>query len=202
MAGPSRHLRAAPDPDDQLPEVLVDPETGLTYNVRARVQALEDQVAGAERDLNGWRTRHANLLRDREAEARETDIWPAAVEVFDYWRKRTGHRGAEWTMDRFDLIRPHLERSNTGKGRAKKMTAELLARNVELCKLAIDGLVFDAYVSEAKNGRKIVHDGLHLVFGKNAKTGADYFEARQHRAPIDRIREVFPPKPEQTSLDA
>jgi hypothetical protein len=187
MPNPARHLRAADEPDD-VPKLLVDPGTGQTFDLEGYVQGLRDELAGAERDLRGWRTRHANLLRDKEAEAEESPVWPAAVRVFDHWRKACKHPGSEWTYDRFELIRPHLERSNKGKGKASKLTPELIARNEEICKLAIDGIAFDPYVTQAKNGRSICHDGLHLIFGS-----ADLLEKRCKMAPVERIREVFPP---------
>lgn len=195
MPDAHRHLRPVEDAD-HLPELLVDPKTGLTYQVRPRLEELEDQLRGAERDLNTWRTRHANLTRDKEGEARESELWPAALEVFDHWRHACGHPKAEWTYDRFEMIRPHLERSNTGKGKAKKLTVELVRRNVEICKLAVDALAFDPHTKVGKNGRAIVYDGLHLAF-----ENADVFEARCKKAPVERIREVFPPKPEQQRLD-
>lgn len=192
---PERHLQSAPEPGDEIPAILVDPATGQTYDVRSRFQVLEDSYVGAERDLRTWRARYADLHRDKEGEARESELWPVALRVFDYWRKQCRHPGAEWTLERFEMIRPFLERSNTGKGKATKLSLELVARNEELCKLAIDGIAFDPYVTIGKNGREIRHDGLHLIFGEK-------FEARCKAAPVERIREVFPPKPidAQTAL--
>jgi len=186
-------LRAVQPDDDRLANCLVvDPETGQavgTYGDLTR--RLTDQLTGAERDVRTWRARHADLKRDKEAEAEESPVWPAAISVFDYWRERTGHLGAEWTLDRFELIRPHLERSNTGRGRrATKLTPDLISRNVEICKLAIDGIVFDPFVTTGANGRPLVHDDLHLVFGKS-RQGASYFEKRCKLAPVERIQEVF-----------
>lgn len=190
MAEPARHLRPV---EDQPPGLLVvNPATGESRPVAEITQPLEDQIEGTERDLRSWRTRYANLLRDKEAEAEESPVWPAAVRVFDYWRERTGHGKSEWTYERFEMIRPHLERSNTGKGRAKKLTPDLIERNEEICKLAVDGLVFDPFTKPGKNGRLVVHDGLHLAFGGEDPAGA--LEKRCKAAPIERIREVFPPK--------
>lgn len=193
-AEPARHLKPVAD---EVALIVVNPATGEQVGTLAEArQGLEDALAGAERDLNTWRTRHANLLRDKEAEARKSELWPKAIEVFDYWRLKCGHPRAEWTYDRFELIRPHLERSNTGKGKAKKLTPEMVERNVEICKLAVDALAFDPFIKPGKNGRPIRHDGLHLAFAD-----ADTLEKRCKLAPAERIREVFPPKVEQTTLD-
>ena len=189
--------------DEQLANCLVvDPETGQAVGTYGDLmRQMNDQLAGAERDVRTWRARYADLKRDKEAEAEESPVWPAAIAVFDYWRERTGHRGAEWNLDRFELIRPHLERSNTGRGRrAAKLTPELISRNVEICKLAIDGIVLDPFVSEGRNGRQIVHDDLHLVFGKS-RQGASYFEKRCKMAPVERIREVFGRREESNDGD-
>jgi len=197
MSANARHLRPVGAGEEPIPAVLVDPATGQTWNLADRVLGLEDALAGAERDLNTWRRRHADLLRDKEAEARESELWPAALEVFDHWRAACRHPRAEWTYDRFELIRPHLERSGTGKGKAKKLTVEQVRRNVEICKLAVDALAFDPFTTRGKNGRPIVHDGLHLAFAD-----ADTLEARCKKAPAERIREVFPPAPEKAASDA
>lgn len=171
--------------------MLVDPATGQTYELAARIEALQDQIAGAERDLNGWRTRHANLLRDREADARETELWPAALRVFDHWRKRCNHPKAEWTMDRFEMVRPFLERSNTGKGKATKLTAELLALNEARCMVAVEGIAFDPFKTKRKNGTWRRHDGWHLIFGE-----ADQFEERVKAAPREAVERFMPAPPE------
>ena len=192
---PSRHLRPAPEPVDAA-LVVLNLQTGEQTPLEEHLQGLSDELAGAERDLKTWRRRHAELTRDRWREAQDGPLWPAAVAVFDYWRKQCKHPRSEWTLDRFEMIRPHLERSNTGKGRASKLSEELIARNVELCKLAIDGIAFDPFVTVAKNGRKIVHDGLHLIF-----EGTDVFEKRCKMAPAERIREVFPSQTPKEKVD-
>lgn len=193
MTESARHLR----PVEAPPELrLVNADTGETFDLAAHVQELQDQIAGLQRDIRGWASRYGELKRDRQAEAEESPVWPAALRVFDYWRQQCRHPRSEWTLDRFEMIRPHLERSNTGKGKAAKLTPDLIARNEEICKLAVDGIAFDPYTTVGKNGRQIVHDGLHLVFGDT-----DALEKRCKMAPAERIREVFPPRSEQQTLD-
>lgn len=194
MPRSGRHLQPV-DESVEIPKLLVDPSTGQAFDLEGYVQTLTDELAGSERDCRSWRVRHAELLRDKEAEAQESELWPAALRVFDYWRQQCRHPRAEWTYDRFEMIRPHLERSNTGKGKARNLTPELVARNEEICRLAIDALAFDPYVTTGKNGRPYTHDGLHLAFAD-----ADTLEARCKKAPAERIRAVFPPKPEQQTL--
>ncbi len=71
---------------------------------------LHDQLAGAEKEIRGWRTRYANLARDRQSEAEADPLWPMAVRLFAYWRRRAGHERAEWTAVRFDMVRRLLGR--------------------------------------------------------------------------------------------
>ncbi len=65
---------------------------------------LHDQLAGAEREIRGWRTRYANLARDKEAEAREDPQWPTALRLFKYHNRVFGHERCRWTAPRFFLV--------------------------------------------------------------------------------------------------
>lgn len=190
MAAMSARRLKPVDPveEEQLARLIViDPDTGERVGTYGELtQELSDLLATAERNERTWRMRCRELERDRDAEAEESPVWPAAVRVFDYWRERCRHPGSEWTRERFEMIAPHLERSNTGKGKAGKLTPELIGRNEEICKLAVDGIAFDPFVTIGKNGRQVIHDGLHLVFGST-----DLLEKRCKMAPLERIREVF-----------
>ncbi len=66
---------------------------------------LHDQLAGAEKEIRAWRTRYANLERDKLAEAERDVLWPLGVRLFSYWKRRSGHSRAEWTAARFQMVR-------------------------------------------------------------------------------------------------
>lgn len=194
-AQPDRHLNAV---EEERLLVVLDAATGEKMGLLSdHTQTLKDQVSGLERDIRGWTTRYADLKRDREAEAKDSPVWPAALRVFDYWRQRCKHTRSEWSLDRFEMIRPFLERlSAPKKGRSKDPT-ERLEHAEEVCKLAVDGIAFDCYITDRPNGTKKRHDGWHLIFGST-----DHFENRCNSAPLERIREVMGSvKPEQTTLD-
>jgi len=193
-AQPARHLKAV----EESKLIVVDPETGVRVGLLAeQQQPLEDQIAGLQRDVRGWTTRFADLKRDKDAEAKESPVWPAALRVFDYWRQKCKHPRSEFSLDRFELIRPHLERLSAAKKGRPESAEERLEQAEAICKLAVDGIAHDPYVTTRKNGTKKRHDGWHLIFET-----ADRFEERCNAAPIERIREVMgPPKTEQATLD-
>lgn len=181
-AQPDRHLRPVEDaPAANL--VVVNGDTGERLGALAdHVQPLEDAVAGLQRDIRGWTTRYADLKRDKEAEAEESPVWPAALRVFDHWRRVCNHPRSEWTLDRFELVRPWLERLGNKKADPETRLAEAEA----MCKLAVDGIAFDPFTTQRKNGTKKSHDGWHLIFDT-----AERFEERCNAAPMERIREVI-----------
>lgn len=180
MSATDRHLRPV---EDEVPLIVVNPQTGERVSLlRDHTQALEDQIAGLQRDIRGWAARHADLKRDKDAEAEESPCWPAAVRVFDHWRRVCKHPRAVFTLDRFELVRPWLERLGD-----KGATPEVrLAEAEAMCLLAVDGIAHDPFTTQRKNGTKKKHDGWHLIFGT-----AERFEERCNAAPLERIREVI-----------
>lgn len=180
-AEPARHLKPV---EDATPLIVVNPETGQWIGVLAdHTQLLEDQIAGLQRDVKGWAQRFAELKRDKQAEAEGSEIWPAAQRIFRYWREKTGKsKRTIFTLDRFEMVRPWLEKL----GDTKSPQAERLAEAEALCKLAIDGIVFDHYEEKRPNGTTRHHTGWHLIFEK-----ADKFEDRCNSAPRERIAEVI-----------
>jgi hypothetical protein len=156
-------LSAVPDPDgarrhlevvEEAPAyIVVDPATGEQLGpLDSHLQELKDLLAGAETDVRAWRTRHANLKRDKEKEAREDPLWPEIIALFKLWQRLCNHPKSAFTPERFEEAKPHYERH----GR-------------ELCERAIAGIAFDPYCAERKNGTVKRHDGWHLVFGKVEK---------------------------------
>jgi hypothetical protein len=180
-AQPERHLRPV---ENQLAGAIVVSADGEPLGpLHDHTQRLEDEVSSLTRALRAEGVRYENLKRDKEAEAQRSEVWPAAVRVFDYWRQKTGRsKRTVFTLDRFEMIRPWLEKLGDSKAPAKERLAEAEA----LCKLAVDGIAFDHYVERAKNGTERHHTGFHLVFKE-----ADQFEKRANSAPVERIREVI-----------
>jgi len=183
-AQPGRHLRPV---EEEVPLIVVNPETGERVGMLAdHTQERDDVIAGLQRDVKGWAARYAELKRDKDAEAQESPVWPAALRVFDYWRQQCKHPRSEFSLDRFEMIRPHLERLSAKKRGRSDDPKERLEHAEALCKLAVDGLAFDPFVTTQKNGRSKSHTGWHLAFET-----ADRFEARCNAAPLERIREVM-----------
>ena len=97
---------------------VVDPHSGeITQVVAADAQSLarqlsaeQDVVRGLQRDIRGWAQRYAELKRDKELEAEEDPLWPDAIEVFGYWKQQCNHPRSQWTLDRFELIRPLIKK--------------------------------------------------------------------------------------------
>jgi hypothetical protein len=180
-AQPNRHLKPVAD---EVPLIVVNPETGERMGMLAdHTQRLEDEIAGLQRDIRGWAARYGDLRRDKDAEAKESPVWPAAVRVFEYWRRQTGKtKRTVFTLDRFELVRPWLEKLGDPKAEPAKRLEEAEA----LCKLAVDGIAFDHYVEKAKNGTDRHHVGFHLIFKE-----ADQFEKRCNSAPRERLDEVL-----------
>jgi len=147
----ARHLRPV---EDEVDPLLVHPDSGERLGVLSdHVQHLHDQIAGLETDVRAWRTRHANLKRDKEQEARKHALWPAAVEVFKHWQQTCRHPRSQFTAERFWLVEPFLARH--GK---------------ELCMMAIDGAAFDPFTKKRKNGSVKRFDDWELIFRNEGKT--------------------------------
>lgn len=162
MTEPARHLRA------------VDEDGVIVEGGCPNCSQLEDKLSGAERDLNTWRLRYAELKRDKLAEAKQSEHWPFAVELFAYWGEKCNHSNSAWTLDRFQMVEPFLKNRKYGK---------TIEERAALCRRAIDGIAFDPFITNRKNGTKKRHDGWHLIFDR----GADVFEERCNAAPLKAV---------------
>lgn len=125
----------------------------------------KDEIKGLNRDLTTWRLRHANLMRDKEAEAREDGMWQLAQRLFEVWKALTGHNRSEFMWDRFNMVAPYL--------RNKKYGPRLVA-------MGIVGIAYDPYTPIRKNGTKSRQDRWDQLF-KNT----DRFEEYCNCAPKD-----------------
>lgn len=172
-AAPERHLRPVPDekPDRRL---VVDPDTGESQPLAEVLRAMQDQIDGLETDVRAWRTRHANLKRDKGAEAREHAKFPEAKKLFDYWREKTRHLKTAWTPERFFLCLPYLERDG-----------------IETCKLAVDGIAWKPYQKEVAPGYVERYDDFETLFKKRSS-----FDRMANRGYVWRKQQgLIPEKP-------
>ena len=133
----------------------VDLETGEIHrSIKAcpNCSHLEQQIEGAEKEIRAWRTRYANLAKDKEREARESPYWPFAVRLFSYWKKACNKPRCKFRADRFEAILPHLRDDPL------------------LCIQAIAGAAFDPYLPPpGKNGRRRPKNDWGLIFRSSEK---------------------------------
>ena len=152
---------------------IVDADTGSVLDEHPEIQGLRDEIKGLKRDLAAWRRRYAELERDKEREARDSQLWPVAVRVFRAWQLATGHTETCFDHKRFALVEPFLKNRST-------------ASNV--CLRAVAGHAFDHFTAERKNGTVRRFDEWERLF-----KDAGQVEERANRAPADwRTREPFP----------
>lgn len=147
---PARHLRVA---DEETGELLAEDCPNCAHT--------RDQLAGAEKENRAWRTRYANLKRERDADAETDPLWPVAVGVFRYYQEKCEKQRAGWTVERFELVKPFLEREGA-----------------EACREAIRGAAFDPYTKVQKNGKVKAFNDFDLIFRSQAR-----FEDYRDRAP-------------------
>lgn len=126
------------------------------------VQLLRDQIAGLEAENRSWHYKYAQLARDREAEALEDPLWPKAMEIFDRWRAVCNHRGAQWTHDRFEMVKPYLKSHPP----------------IAIHFAAVEGIHLDHAVKTRANGSTKHHDDWHILY-----RDTDRFEEAINSAP-------------------
>ena len=125
-------------------------------------EKLQDQLDGAQKEIEGWRARYANLQRDKDKEAAQNPHWLIAQLLFNHWKKRTGHVRSKWGPGRFYECEPFLN----------KYGAETFER-------AIDGLAYQPFEKMRRNGTMERFDGWDTLC-----KGQDAFERYASRAPI------------------
>lgn len=152
---------------------------GEVADLQARIQMLEDQLKGAERDTNTWRARYAELLRDKEADARKDPLWPDAVRLFRLYCRLSAKPGKpprrlDWNYERFEQVRPFLKK-----------------HGLAMCERAIVGRVFDHYTGRRANGTAIAYHEWGRIFGPLGRnTAVENFEESCNRAPLDFVSEL------------
>ena len=155
-ANPARHLH------------VVDADTGEKLDGCPNCEVLQVQLDGRLRDIRSWTARYNDLSRDKEADAKKDPLWPEAGELFNFWKRMTGHKKSEWSLDRFELVEPFL-----------KKDGQLL------CRIAVVGAAYDPFITRRKNGSLNRHDGFDLIFRNREK-----FEEMANRAPVGIYKEA------------
>lgn len=165
------HLRAVEtgevpaDGSQSLAEALTKIE-----HLTAELSMKTLEAEGLDETVRSQGAKIRLLRRDKEAKARRDALWPDAVELFTYWKVCTGHSRTDFTVERFELLRPFLKKDG-----------------LAVCRLAVDGAVYDPYHADKpnRNGHIEVHDHLETIFKSRAG-----FERHVNRAPRERLHEV------------
>ncbi len=140
----------------------------------ARICQLEDQLAGAEKEIRAWRSRYSDLKRDREDEARRHAAWPTLVALFDYWRELSGHTKAQWSADRFWQALPLWRAWGTGNVAA-----------------GIAGITYQPNSKLLRNGKLEVYNSWKLLF-KDTETMERYIRRRPKGWQLpDHLKEIY-----------
>lgn len=132
------------------------------------------QLEGEKVDKSSWRAKYYALKADKEARAQKSPLWPKAVQLFQLYCCVTGKpdkpRKLTWNAERFDLVRPLLEK-----------------HGAEMCVRAIMGRATDHFTAKRANGTTVHYHEWERIFGSkgNGQTCASNFEESCNRAPAD-----------------
>ena len=107
-----RHLRAV----QQTPLQAVEAEN----------EELHRQLAGAESEVRSWRTKYGKLRERKQEEAEEDPLWPLCTRIFIYHGKVFKHEKAEWTAERFFMLKRRIK-NEQGAERALRAISGLLS---------------------------------------------------------------------------
>jgi hypothetical protein len=201
-------LRVIEDPltgfDGELTAENLDLLAGRVQELHAERRALQvqlqhskDTVEGHERTMRSQSATITELTRDRDAEARGSELWPVAERLFAIWLAATGNRNprSKLTTDRFELVRPFL-RGAEGDEISYDPAAGPPRNRLEECAAAIVGRVFDHYSVTRPNGSTKHFWEWNRIFGDGRRrSSADNFEDSRDRRPRnwrERLRELDP----------
>jgi hypothetical protein len=67
--------------------------------------AMADTIAGLEATIRKQARHIGALERDEQTKVEADPLWPLGMRVFDYHCRLSGHTAAEWSVDRFKMIR-------------------------------------------------------------------------------------------------
>jgi len=149
---------------NESPLRLVDPETGeITENGCPDCKTKQFQLDELTRKYHGALGQIGRLRADREAEARQHELFPRAIRLFDIWREQTRHLNCDWTSERFWACVPALK-----------------AFDDYWIERAIAGLAYQPFTKTMRNGKTERYDRWETLFSKVAN-----IEVYANRAPLD-----------------
>lgn len=146
---------------------------------KGEIAELGDVLTERDSTLKSLEAKLRKAKRDREHEARGSDLWPIAERLFAIWKRATGNKSprSQLTADRFELVAPFLR----GAEQDTITTEPGPPRNaLEDCCAAIIGRVFDHYSVVRANGSTKRFWEWDRIFGS-----ADNFEDSRDRRPRD-----------------
>ena len=110
----------------------------------------DDVIAGLEETVRRLGSTITKLRRDREADAKNSDLWPTVQALYEFWKQECRHPRASLDVTDFEqaerFVRKHGE---------------------ELCRRAIRGIAYDHWTSTRKNGSTKRHDTWEFIFRSN-----------------------------------
>ncbi len=69
---------------------------------------LEHEITVLQKKMRGMARELGEALADRQAEAEADELWPLALRVFRYHQALCRHPRAQWTAERFAMLRKVL----------------------------------------------------------------------------------------------
>src|SRR5271169_6086822 len=75
-------------------------------------RALEHEIEELQRKMRGLARELGELRSDRRAEAEADPLWPLGLRLFRYHARILDHPRAEWTAERFAMIRKLLKQKD------------------------------------------------------------------------------------------
>ena len=182
---------------------LVDPETGELHDPRecAECKRKDDVIADHERTLRKKGAEITALRRDREAEARGSQLWPIAERLFAIWKAATNNTSSRsvLTFDRFEDVKPFIRDS---EGETLSYQPGPPRNSLEECAAAIIGRTAYPYEQKRANGTIQRFHEWDRIFGTAGKRASSAnFEESRDRRPRDwreRLRRFDPESPRST----
>ena len=90
------------------PRLAVVPEPSDGEILCENCVAREHEVHELLKKLRGQSRELGELRADKQAEAEADPLWPMGIRLFRYWQAVCRHPRAEWTPQRFEMVRRRL----------------------------------------------------------------------------------------------
>jgi hypothetical protein len=91
---------------------MPEPHLRIVEPLPPEVLAMQDTIMGLETTVRKQGYEIGRLSRELREEAESDEVWETAKRLFAYHCKITGHKRAEWTPDRFRLVKRRLKKRN------------------------------------------------------------------------------------------